>query len=795
MGFLGGCVLSGSVVQYGRGNTRFRSLLHEMEAQKATEKRKPFIPALRKLFLITGLGFLSWLATYSGMMELIQANAGEISFNYKVALGFAVAMLMLMIIYLLDSLFSTLRWWLRLTYVFGYVFLTLISVGFGFGFYWKFLQSHSEATRSANSAVENVQLALQSGQTRLEQLQMTFFTLRQISEDKAEMERTIGGTCPKSPPGDGPRRRLRESDARDFQFAEDFVRQRTRLVQNEISGLNRYIARSAPKGKAVTGLNRNGFHRELNQKLNLTLARFNALRSDPQLMQFRESFASRAKQTRFPNGKGRTFYCPDSQLKNALRGVVRAIDGLPNLEKTQIASVEGPDAILEAFRRLTVSAYGWLTFNPAPSPEQLRSLQQRAVNMIDRSSDHKAMLTMQSGLSPRDYIPLFLAIFVDLCLLLVSINRPVNRLQGFFQSAKQAQKMQMHNILKSFHDVHDSSRSQRLDIFHQAMFDAGREQYIAVPLDMRSKFEGAENEQEFAQAKAFQSESRYLANIMAALEDAGLAKRAYFIGSSTARSKLKKLNSPYSDVSNFRVYRFIKGAWPAIILDEVLGEAKQLSHEKALLPPLHVESLDDFELSSSENNKAAPLGLSAPEESVPENSSPKEEQPEIPKVSVAFTKRSSPIFEFSSLEQKIESLHGEKAEKQALPQEEEAQTDETAIGVHEEQDLIEAIKEAEVPESDRVKDIVEQNFNELKVNDYHHVVEPEIKEQTDMTDLYIEQIEKEMMQQDDQIFMRESVTQASVENIPMNSEKAKIQIDKIAKQFAAKTYEEEMENS
>lgn len=114
-----------------QGNERWRRL------------REAF-PGMIKAFLIVGLAALSWLATYSGMLELIAANTGHIDLQYKIAIGFAVAMLMAMIIYILDTLFSPIGWGLRTLYIFGYVFLTLISVGFGFGFYWKFLESRAE---------------------------------------------------------------------------------------------------------------------------------------------------------------------------------------------------------------------------------------------------------------------------------------------------------------------------------------------------------------------------------------------------------------------------------------------------------------------------------------------------------------------------------------------------------------------------------------------------------------------------------------------------------------------------
>ena len=54
----------------------------------------------KKLFLITGLAILSWVATYVGMLELIEANMGELPIVHKVIIGFSVAMLMTMVVWL-----------------------------------------------------------------------------------------------------------------------------------------------------------------------------------------------------------------------------------------------------------------------------------------------------------------------------------------------------------------------------------------------------------------------------------------------------------------------------------------------------------------------------------------------------------------------------------------------------------------------------------------------------------------------------------------------------------------------
>ena len=169
---------------------------------------------------------------------MIAASSGDIGIPAKIAIGLAVFMLQGMIAYILDALFSgQLRLVLHPVYIIGYIILVLISVAFVFGFYWRFLEAGAQTTQAAGSSVSQVQQELQAGQSRLELLQTTLTALSAISSQKAETERVSGRTCPNSRAGDGPRRRLRDSDAQRFQFASDLIGARTNAVKTDIEDL------------------------------------------------------------------------------------------------------------------------------------------------------------------------------------------------------------------------------------------------------------------------------------------------------------------------------------------------------------------------------------------------------------------------------------------------------------------------------------------------------------------------------------------------------------------------------
>ncbi len=534
----------------------------------------------KKALLLVGLGTLSWISTYTGMLELIKANMGEVGLTIEIAIGFAVAMLMLMIVWLLDRLFDRIPFSVRALFLFGYIFLTVISIGFGFGFYWKYLESRSEASRSAEAAVTQVQTSLQGAQARLEQLQSTLASLTTISQKKALAERELGNSCPNSRPGDGPRRRLRDADAARFNFAANFVSTRATAVKQDIANLNTSLAKVVSQDKstfdAVDGT-RNNFLRSLSRQLDMSVSRFNAFRSDPQLQIFRGEFADRSEKTIFPNGAGGTFSCPDVELQTALRGVVKAIDLLPELEKPEVKAVEGSEAIIEAFRRLTTTLQGAVQFELPPSPEELRALRQKAIASLNDNASQRRVLAMEPGLGDRDYIPLFIAIFVDFCLLLVSVSRPMNGFQWLDHRMGEAQEWPVIKILGRFRDIHqDEEIRQVFDVFRHVVFDWRGVYYAAIPLNGTDPTFDRHNQKELA------IQAQLLMNLFTSFENEGVFTRTpiSFFTNGFIQKKLREQGSKFCEAEAFRIYRFRKDMWQDWMLSAMMGAARRVEATK-----------------------------------------------------------------------------------------------------------------------------------------------------------------------------------------------------------------------
>ena len=385
---------------------------------------------------------------------------------------------------------------------------------------------------------------------------------------------------------------MRDDDAARFKFAADFVKGRVGAVQKELGSLDGDLRKVVSTDKSTFDASgtRNAFLGGLNRRLDMTVAGFNAFRGDPQLRQMRSDLNSRADRTSFPDSKGGTYLCPDAQLTTALKGVVRAIDELPVVDKPKIAAVEGSEAVIEAFRRLGATFYGALSFKLPPTPEELRDLQKRAVQSVEASAATQARLNAASetaGLSRRDYIPLSIALFVDLCLLLVSIKRPASPLDRLVPKMRLAEQGPVIQILSRFNEIHrDKDIRENFEVFRHVVFDYHGDYYAAIPLNTpyRPNPRNSQQRQGYgvSDAEQLMQEAHLLANLFASFEQERIFTRVLspLLSTGMVQKRLRRQGSKFANAEAFRVYRFRDGAWSEIILGAVMGAAKRVEAGK-----------------------------------------------------------------------------------------------------------------------------------------------------------------------------------------------------------------------
>ena len=124
------------------------------------------------------------------------------------------------------------------------------------------------------------------------------------------------------------------------------------------------------------------------------------------------------------------------------------------------------------------------TLKLPPSPDELRKARKNAIS----AGRQVEVSNIDAGLSKRDYIPLSAAVFVDLCILLISLNRRYDNFEKLQSSIANAEAGEIGTTVLKIFEAHKNKISQEmLEIFHHAEFEHGRDYYLAVPLIKGSK--------------------------------------------------------------------------------------------------------------------------------------------------------------------------------------------------------------------------------------------------------------------------------------------------------------------
>ena len=518
-----------------------------------------------KLFLMAGLGGAAWYATFDGMLQLIEANFGSLDFKTKVAIGFTVSLLTLMIIFILNEFFKPKPVWQFLLCIAGYILLLLISVGFGFGFFWKLINSKVVATEEASAAITQVQSALVQGQTRLELVQQSLQQLAEISSRKATKEKLEGGTCPDNNEArEGPRQRRRDDDAK--QFGDDAM-----LMRSRIETVKQGIGELSPDLKLIqTGVDkdpetgrslldpdgtRNSFLRSVESKVSSTAARYEALRTDPTLDELKKRFEERANKEVFTD-RSTTFRCPDPQLKSALLGAARAIGELPAIQNPGIKAMEGSEATIQAFQRLTTTFLALVTtFKLPPSPEELKKRRIEASGLANQGKTQPdEEKENQPGMSKRDLIPLMAAIGVDFCLFLIAMLKPFD---SFGQLKSEVMEQEHGQIAGAFRKILESSNTYPREFYRNHVFKHWGNFYVAIPRNLQNG-----------------SVDR-VAVAFAAMEDLRFMEEMPVTYHMRVQAKLKAQGSAFSDERDFIVYRMHINVMPRMLRDLLLSEVAE----------------------------------------------------------------------------------------------------------------------------------------------------------------------------------------------------------------------------
>ncbi|MEL7544053.1 MAG: hypothetical protein AAGJ70_09780, partial [Pseudomonadota bacterium] len=248
---------------------------------------------------------------------------------------------------------------------------------------------------------------------------------------------------------------------------------------------------------------------------------------------------------------------------------------------------------------------GLATLKLPPTPDELRAAQQRAVQSVRNNAQQRQIMALQPGLGDRDWIPLFIALFVDFCLLLVSVSRPMQGFQWLEHKMGSAQDGPVIKILSRFRDIHqDEEIRDVFEVFRHVVFDVRGVYYAAIPMNGTDPSSVSDLDPEAA------TEAQLLANLFTSFENDKVYRRvvAPLFTTSYVQKKLRSQGSKFHEAESYRLYRFEKDQWQDWMLSAMMGAAKRVEARKRLegeifasdTPKLaaHPEPVDDTQAPS-----------------------------------------------------------------------------------------------------------------------------------------------------------------------------------------------------
>ncbi|WP_291201896.1 hypothetical protein [Hyphomonas sp.] len=454
---------------------------------------------------------ISFIGTYTGMLEVLQS--GDNSFGFWGVTGvflfiFATTIIMA---YSVSEMFRSGRdFWPRVSLVITYIVTLLISVSFGFAFYWTQLEARTQAVGDAERYLTVFDREITVADTQLAGTLATLTTLNTNFTALSAAERESGNQCGEvSGGGDGPRTRHLAARAGEInalvmaltpQIAS--VRTEAEVVRTSIETVRELGAKGASE---VTPAQREEVFRAAAGAANKAGATLEALATSQSVQNYITNLRTWAGEygnpslTRVEEGTGTPFKCYNTTIASQLNGVAADLEALPVLPISELDSYAGAAATREALDRfwftLTAPLRG-LVDGPQTQTETEReeavrrdAIREALGTRTDEaasdkmsSMDVKELVEGQQGLRRNDALPLGLAIVIDALLFLSALwSQPTEKFAAFSRMMRElrGEKERPLALVQGAHEIQDNPDFSFLRPYVFTHFD---EVYLALPV-------------------------------------------------------------------------------------------------------------------------------------------------------------------------------------------------------------------------------------------------------------------------------------------------------------------------
>lgn len=459
----------------------------QMGRMAAAAKAMPIFASV-PIFCLAVFVTISFIGTYTGMLQVLQSGDNSFGFFGVVGVFLFIFATTIIMAYSVSEMFRSGRnFWPRMSLVLTYVVTLLISVSFGFAFYWTQLEARSQAVGDAERYLTVFDREITVADTQLAGTLATLTTLNTNFTALSAAERTGGNQCGEvSSGGDGPRTRHLAARAGEIsalvmaltpQIAS--VRTEADLVRTSIETVREIGAKGASE---VTPAQREAVFRSAAGAANKAGATLEALATSQSVQNYIGDLRTWAVEyanpslTRVEAGTGAQFKCYNTTISSQLNGVAADLAALPVLPISELDSYAGAQATREALDRfwftLTAPVRG-LVDGPETQTETEREEAVRRDAIREAlgtrteeeesdglsSTDVKELVEGQQGLRRQDALPLGLAIVIDALLFLSALwSQPSEKFAAFARMMRdlRGEKERPLALVTGAHDIQDN---------------------------------------------------------------------------------------------------------------------------------------------------------------------------------------------------------------------------------------------------------------------------------------------------------------------------------------------------
>jgi hypothetical protein len=540
-------------------NDAFDATARNMGRMAAAAKALPIFASI-PIFCLAVFVTISFIGTYTGMLQVLQS--GDNSFGIFGTVGvflfiFATTVIMA---YSVSEMFRSGRdFWPRMSLVATYVVTLLISVSFGFAFYWTQLEARSQAVGDAERYLTVFDREITVADTQLGGTLATLTTLNTNFNRLSEVERASGNQCGEvSGGGDGPRTRHLAARAGEVNALVMALTPQIEQVRGEAETVRASIEEvrgiGAKTAGDVTPAQREEVFRKAAAAANKAGATLQALATSQSVTNYIGDLRTWAAEyanpalTRVESGTGARFKCYNTTIASQLNGVAADLAALPVLPISELDSYAGAAATREALDRF------WFTLTTpvravidGPSmqteTEREEAVRRDAIREVmvrqgeevtqDKlsSSQVKDLVESQQGLRRNDALPLGLAIVIDSLLFLSALwSQPSQKFAAFARMMKDLRGEQ-ERPLALVQGSKDIQTNPDFDFLRPYVFTHFDEVYLALPV---------------SGPLAKEPETQILNTLRIAWQAGKIVKRAS-VSSAAIERQLKAAGSPLLD--------------------------------------------------------------------------------------------------------------------------------------------------------------------------------------------------------------------------------------------------------